>query len=202
MMLNVSLWCIHVLEGSSSIQQLIEETLDNESLLTQVNEPQAEVRDFVQLKWSVEHKSGNMSRNQLSWDVPGKWQSIWWKYQQVEAERKTSALWGATFLIMSSRSLRRGEYPIKCNDKGGKWLLRFSEKQWIQVSQEAPLTLPWKSASIAHYSTDNTSAPSKMLPIFPWTLLLVRSAESCARVMVFHRSRRLSAFVFRESIPQ
>lgn len=77
MMLNLSLWCIHVLACSSSIQQLIEETLDNESLLTQVNEPQAEMRDFVQLKWSIEHKSGYMSRNQLSWDVPRKWQSIW-----------------------------------------------------------------------------------------------------------------------------
>lgn len=58
MMLNLSLWCSHVLEGSSSVQQSIEETLDNESLLTQVNEPQAEMRDFVQLKWSTERKSG------------------------------------------------------------------------------------------------------------------------------------------------
>lgn len=57
MMLNLSLWCSYVLEGSSSVQQSIEETLDNESLLTQVNEPQAEMRDFVQLTWSTEHKS-------------------------------------------------------------------------------------------------------------------------------------------------
>lgn len=62
MMLNLSLWCNHVLEGSSSIQQSIEETLDNESLLTQVNEPQAKMRDFVQLKRSTENKCGYVSR--------------------------------------------------------------------------------------------------------------------------------------------
>lgn len=65
MMLNLSLSCSLVLEGSSSIQS-IEETLDNESLLTQVNEPQAKMRDFAQLKRSTEHKQGYMSRTQPS----------------------------------------------------------------------------------------------------------------------------------------
>lgn len=66
MMLNLSLSCSHVLEGSSSIQQLIEETSDNESLLTQVNEPRAKMRDFAQLKRSTEHKQGYVSRTQPS----------------------------------------------------------------------------------------------------------------------------------------
>lgn len=46
MMLNLSLWCSHVLEDSLSIQHSIEETLDNDSLLTQVNEPQAKHEGF------------------------------------------------------------------------------------------------------------------------------------------------------------
>jgi len=50
------------------------ETLDNEGLLTQVNEPQAKMRDFVQLKKIAEHY---MSRTQPSWDMPRKWQIIW-----------------------------------------------------------------------------------------------------------------------------